>query len=71
MQVFTNKAVNKYIKEHLSVSISLIVFWYLISSDRLPYWLQLAASLAMVVGVVYNHWLCRKLGEDLIVRKPD
>ena len=71
MKEFTNKTVNKYINGHLSVSISLIVFWYLIWSDGLSYWLQVAVSLAMVVGVVYNHWLCRKLGEALIVRISD
>lgn len=52
---------DRRIKEHLSISVSLIVFLILILSDRLAFSLQIAASLAIASGVIYNHLLCRRL----------
>lgn len=57
----TRKAADRRIKEHLSISVSLIVFLILIMSGSLSFVLEVAAGLAMAIGVIYNHLLCRKL----------
>lgn len=54
---------SKWIKEHFSISVSLIVILLLILSGRLSYSLEIIASLAIVGGVIFNYLLCRKLGK--------
>ncbi|OFE13244.1 hypothetical protein PHACT_08935 [Pseudohongiella acticola] len=57
---------DKSIKEHLSISVSLVVFWLVVWSGQLPDFLQAAAGLAAVVGIIYNHLLCRRLSASAI-----
>jgi len=53
---------DRRIKEHLSISISLIVFLLLIICGGLAFSFRIAAGLAITGGVIYNHLLCRRLG---------
>lgn len=66
----SEKTAEKRIREHLSISVSVMVFLLLILSGSLPFGLQVAAGLAIAGGVVYNHLLCRKLRDQFTTDHP-
>ena len=66
----SGKTAEKRIREHLSISVSVMVFLLLILSGGLPFWLQVAAGLAIAGGVIYNHFLCRKLRDQFTKDHP-